>query len=76
VSVRAAEPERGVPVFAFGSAIAPVEIRCTVIYGVGTLRRADAVAVEAFARLQLTARRRGRRMSLHGQSAELRRYSR
>lgn len=43
-----------------------------VICDVGELDRADAVVVAALARLQLTARRRGRRLWLRRASPELR----
>ncbi len=43
----------------------------TVICDVGELGRADAVAVEALARLRLTARRLGRRLQLRRASPEL-----
>ncbi len=42
-----------------------------IVCDVGGLTRPDAVAVEALARLQLTARRLGRRIRLRGASAEL-----
>lgn len=42
-----------------------------VVCDVGALRRADAVTVEALARLQLTARRRGSRLVLRGARPDL-----
>lgn len=43
-----------------------------VVCDVGGLRRPDVVALEALARLQLAARRRGRRVALRNVGADLR----
>jgi anti-anti-sigma regulatory factor len=44
----------------------------SIVCDVAALARVDAVAVDALARLQLTARRLGRRIWLRGVSSELR----
>lgn len=81
------QPEHGAPVFALGGVVVRSQIpalsahlqalltnddNAAVICDVGALRRADLAAVEALARLQLTARRGGRRLWLRRASPELR----
>ncbi|MEV4949151.1 STAS domain-containing protein [Streptomyces sp. NPDC053755] len=49
-------------------AVPPTDVRCEV----GALTHADLAAVDALARLRLTAGRRGHRLVFHGARAELR----